>query len=1826
MSQPLPEPHLQAPHSINGSLPALSVDDSEVFLGAVVERSGGTQLHLATFMLCHHMLGTEVKKAIHVSALRQGRLNNTLAKSSSVSYKTNGQRSDQPFHICKIKHSASASAYVVPGVFIPNRQNFDPNANRRVDILRCEMQIQGDHRNIADHISAGDLIQVEIYRGRQQIIHFEVPWRDRRVGYMLSSHPDASKWDPWKGFETLGHHALAHHAVRNASSAAPITGLAASLPMASTTPAQDNVFLCVPAIRRPPNRFSVGPILEFVEHHLLLGVSHIFLGVAFSWNSEHMGHLLQLLRSYINEGTVSVISEAGDNVDFASSFLGLRFSRGDTKTMFHNMCLYMAKGAATYAAFWDIDEFFVPQGSESNIVDIIRSSHLQEDHSRMRSARKMHPVCYMSVSTRDFLPLYPTGSGEPWVGSRFAYEPPKTAPGQGRAIVPTKNIFYAGILTAGTCRLDPKWTDCSGSSAEFCFGTGAGRELSVHNFDDRMAPEDVLNLPPPAAMLYHYQTFASAAVAKLILSRDGNQYSNVFYPAVKRGLRNRGLEAMISLPAIDMDASLGVNLVWKDISLDQRSKDGSGFLVEDLLGDFFDSEGDEISNRTTMKSAAVELPEFAADYSELFLSSLLEREFESPKLRVTVFMMNHAQLLRNAVTGVNVQTLNITMKPVWDVAMKAFTKTKYKVTGERDEKYYCRVKFSSDSTMGESTLGRFMPNRLSPDANANRKLDVFRCPFEVSSEQFERLHDSSELLEVEILRENSVRLISFMIPWRTRRTGYMLTSPPSGSGFNAWKGAKRLYEQSKLSNSVGVDQYGAIDNLYMCVPGMESPFDRRMLPLYAEFVEHHIQLGVEHMFVSATYDIHGLNMKLLSGAFQSYIKEGLMTLSSQAGDNQDYRYGFKGLTMDRDNIKVMFVNMCLYMSKGQADYVAIWDFDEFFIPKLPHNSIMDVIRHAEGNRPVPLPVKGENIEMVMQNWQKGPGLADGDGHPFCYLIVDSETINSDGDVIDPDYPWIGDRFSHDTEVTHLSFQKSIHPTRKIYQVGLHIGGSCKLPVPWNGCSPDELEETEFCYRADKSIGVGALNKVTWINSSTFIDFMRFQAFDEGTTVADAKRLDIDSDAIIYHIQAHRSHLVSKKEALNGPINEYASRFFENVFKKLHDRGIVLMQTLPQSLKKAVVTANLYWEPWIPIFTDKSQFPTGPKLLLPQPGEPVLNGSYWEPKQGLLPVETAVAILPSFSADGLEYILGSVIERVTDSMELHLTTFFLGHTLLDTSKKGDLHGTRVAASVKEPWVNFAKQHWKDNHKAPWLGRIPEIYYCRIRNYAADSEYYTVTAEFVPNKGTPDSGTNRRLDILRCKLNNTEIAYSRLRSSSSEIIVEIFRDDVFLIKFGVSWSTRKSGYAMSSPKEKLASKLNAWKGADELLRKPTDTSNGKTLRGLRSEGRDVLHMCVPGLESFPTKTSIPLYLEFIQHHLLLGVDHISIATIFPWGSVHMDRLQMLLTSFIDDGSVSLSSQSGDGIENVYSTSGLSWFRDNSKIFFVNMCFYHSKGNADYVAVWDFDEFFIPKPPHNSIIDVIRAMEGNGNLPAFPDSSQKMNVQNLKDNWKGGPGLADGHMHPFCYMSLSEQVVCNDNSEGGTFDYSHPWIGQRFTHGVEPADFKEAKHMSFKKSIVPTDRIFFVGLHMHGACSLPFPWNGCEREEEYCYSQNSKQQQGLMYDSEGSVWDFSFTQNFDGMVWDADAKKINMETEAVIYHFQVHRSYLEASTTALKGKNDYAEKFFPNVMRKLRERGFIIIEHFPEDLGSKVIYDNPKVQIAWKPLFVAFLKRIGVREFFP
>ena len=81
---------------------------------------------------------------------------------------------------------------------------------------------------------------------------------------------------------------------------------------------------------------------------------------------------------------------------------------------------------------------------------------------------------------------------------------------------------------------------------------------------------------------------------------------------------------------------------------------------------------------------------------------------------------------------------------------------------------------------------------------------------------------------------------------------------------------------------------------------------------------------------------------------------------------------------------------------------------------------------------------------------------------------------------------------------------------------------------------------------------------------------------------------------------------------------------------------------------------------------------------------------------------------------------------------------------------------------------------------------------------------------------------------------------------------------------------------------------------------------------------------------------------------------------------------------------------------------------------MCTYYSKGVADHVAIWGFDDFFIPKGPNKNMLDVINNVYSSPSPVVDPKNGlRKAPRESVK--MAGSPGWADKHNHPLCYIEI-------------------------------------------------------------------------------------------------------------------------------------------------------------------------------------------------------------------
>eukprot|EP01042_Synura_sphagnicola_P006524 gene6524-8334_t len=177
--------------------------------------------------------------------------------------------------VCGLRHSSHSAGYRVNALLVQPGLFFQLISNLKMSILRCPMMGTGEE--YLELIRRGENVSVEVLRGAESLVNFTVPWRSRKTGLMLSQSSELNDGHAW-GSSNVGR--------------AP------------------SLNLCVPMVRIPATREKLQKYFTFIEHHLNIGVGHIYMTVSFEWDSEHVKRLLQVLKPYIQSGYLTVLTSS----------------------------------------------------------------------------------------------------------------------------------------------------------------------------------------------------------------------------------------------------------------------------------------------------------------------------------------------------------------------------------------------------------------------------------------------------------------------------------------------------------------------------------------------------------------------------------------------------------------------------------------------------------------------------------------------------------------------------------------------------------------------------------------------------------------------------------------------------------------------------------------------------------------------------------------------------------------------------------------------------------------------------------------------------------------------------------------------------------------------------------------------------------------------------------------------------------------------------------------------------------------------------------------------------------------------------------------------------------------------------------------------------------------------------------------------------------------------------------------------------------------------------------------------------------------------------
>ena len=114
--------------------------------------------------------------------------------------------------------------------------------------------------------------------------------------------------------------------------------------------------------------------------------------------------------------------------------------------------------------------------------------------------------------------------------------------------------------------------------------------------------------------------------------------------------------------------------------------------------------------------------------------------------------------------------------------------------------------------------------------------------------------------------------------------------------------------------------------------------------------------------------------------------------------------------------------------------MGVWDADEFFQPRGKYTNILDILNDMEAPEG---PIRNTNLKhanpliVYKKGYKPQRGMADADGHPFCYLLLNSEvtladTVLPDADLVRTMYHYLCNRtgrhslpLSHAHTCTHV---------------------------------------------------------------------------------------------------------------------------------------------------------------------------------------------------------------------------------------------------------------------------------------------------------------------------------------------------------------------------------------------------------------------------------------------------------------------------------------------------------------------------------------------------------------------------------------------------------------------------------------------------------------------------------------------------------------------------------------------------------------------------------------------------------------------------------------
>lgn len=390
--------HFTAQSRFGTELPTFSYDFSDLYVGAVIERSlDSDDLHLAVVLIGQRVLTLTADaapfKAISTDMHTVGNwISAAIESGHNANLKVNSsQQAGSTGLSCRLQNEPAEKSYYTVATRLSSHTTPGDGYNGLIDVIRC--RIKGAAAAYRTHSHSDTSLHVDIIRRQNHkeegslLISFAVPWRLRHTGFGLNISSTASLFDPWM---VIPHHKHSATATLTAKVARKSTffssGLRSKARRLVNYPHGDGgaiTFAVVSGIlsadpASPPSENevieSVQLVARFVFYYIHIGVTHIFVTLPIDANSPIMETIAKALGNLIDEGAVTLVSTSFPGVDGVSGFQGMLFRRLFTEDLVNTLVLYLSKGVATYLMLPSLTDFVLTEGTIQKMLSH-ESSH-----------------------------------------------------------------------------------------------------------------------------------------------------------------------------------------------------------------------------------------------------------------------------------------------------------------------------------------------------------------------------------------------------------------------------------------------------------------------------------------------------------------------------------------------------------------------------------------------------------------------------------------------------------------------------------------------------------------------------------------------------------------------------------------------------------------------------------------------------------------------------------------------------------------------------------------------------------------------------------------------------------------------------------------------------------------------------------------------------------------------------------------------------------------------------------------------------------------------------------------------------------------------------------------------------------------------------------------------------------------------------------------------------------------------------------------------------------------------------------------------------------